>query len=387
MKKIDWNRKYTTIAVYVILTACAIGLILGMLWNFSLVSAAIGTLISVLSPFIIGFVLAYLLLPIVNFFEKICFEKIKPMKTKRKLNRVLSVVISYLLLIAFLVLFAYVVVPELYSSLLEILSNLDNYAESVTAWMQNMFDSNPALIKIVDEAAVYMTDISETIIEAVLPYLGGVATGVVVGVKNIVVGLIVAFYMLLRHEMFTAQIKKITYAIFSSKTAERMVEVTNLTNKAFSGYVSGQLIDSVMIAIITYLVMLIFGWPYPMLIAVIIGVTNILPFFGPFIGGIPSFIIILLINPWQAISFGIFIIILQQIDGNIIAPRILSKSVGMSAIWVVFAIIVGGGLFGFIGMVLGVPMFSVIYTLFKEFISKRLEKKNLSSNTNDYKKV
>ncbi len=387
MKKIDWNRKYTTIAVYVILTACAIGLILGMLWNFSLVSAAIGTLISVLSPFIIGFVLAYLLLPIVNFFEKICFEKIKPMKTKRKLNRVLSVVISYLLLIAFLVLFAYVVVPELYSSLLEILSNLDNYAESVTAWMQNMFDSNPALIKIVDEAAVYMTDISETIIEAVLPYLGGVATGVVVGVKNIVVGLIVAFYMLLRHEMFTAQIKKITYAIFSSKTAERMVEVTNLANKAFSGYVSGQLIDSVMIAIITYLVMLIFGWPYPMLIAVIIGVTNILPFFGPFIGGIPSFIIILLINPWQAISFGIFIIILQQIDGNIIAPRILSKSVGMSAIWVVFAIIVGGGLFGFIGMVLGVPMFSVIYTLFKEFISKRLEKKNLSSNTNDYKKV
>jgi predicted PurR-regulated permease PerM len=187
--------------------------------------------------------------------------------------------------------------------------------------------------------------------------------------------------------MFVAQVKKINFALFSEKTADKLVYITNLANKSFSGYVSGQLIDSLMVGIITYIVMLIFGWPYPMLIAVIIGVTNILPFFGPFIGAIPSAIIILLINPWQALSFVIFILILQQIEGNIIAPRILGKSVGMSAIWVVFAIIVGGGLFGFVGMVIGVPTFSVIYTLVKEFIAKRLEKKNLSVNTNDYKKV
>lgn len=387
MKNIDWNKKYTTIAVYVVLTACVIGLILGLIWNIKVVLAAVKTVVSVLSPFIIGFVLAFLLLPIVNFFEKLCFGKIKPMKEKRKLNRVLSVVISYLLLLSFLGLFAYVVAPELYRSLAEILSNIDNYAETVSKWAQNIFDSNPALVKVFDEAANYMTGISENIIKTVLPYLGGVATGVVVGVKNIVVGLIVAFYMLLRHEMFVAQIKKINFALFSDKTANKLVYITNLSNKAFSGYVSGQLLDSLMVGIITYIVMLIFGWPYPMLIAVIIGVTNILPFFGPFIGAIPSAIIILLINPWQALSFVIFILILQQIEGNIIAPRILAKSVGMSAIWIVFAIIVGGGLFGFIGMVVGVPTFSVIYTLVKEFIAKRLEKKNLSTNTNDYKKV
>lgn len=387
MKNIDWNKKYTTIAVYVVLTACVIGLLLGLIWNFKIVLTAVKTVISVLSPFIIGFVVSFLLLPIVNFFEKICFGKIKPMKTKRKLNRALSVIISYLLLLSFLGLFAYVVAPELYRSLAEILSNIDNYTETVSKWAQDIFESNPSLLKVFDEIANYMTGISESLIKAVLPYLGGVATGVVVGLKNIVVGLIVAFYMLLRHEMFVAQVKKINYALFSEKTANKLVYIANLSNKAFSGYVSGQLIDSLLVGIITYIVMLIFGWPYPMLIAVIIGVTNILPFFGPFIGAIPSAIIILLINPWQALSFVIFIVILQQVEGNIIAPRILGKSVGMSAIWVVFAIIVGGGLFGFVGMVIGVPIFSVIYTLFKEFIGKRLEKKNLSVNTNDYKKV
>ena len=309
------------------------------------------------------------------------------MKEKKKLNRALSVSISYLLFLSFISLFVYVVAPELYRSLAEILSNIDNYTETVSKWAQNIFESNPSLLKVFDEIANYMTGISESLIKAVLPYLGGVATGVVVGLKNIVVGLIVAFYMLLRHEMFVAQVKKINFALFSEKTADKLVYITNLANKSFSGYVSGQLIDSLMVGIITYIVMLIFGWPYPMLIAVIIGVTNILPFFGPFIGAIPSAIIILLINPWQALSFVIFILILQQIEGNIIAPRILGKSVGMSAIWVVFAIIVGGGLFGFVGMVIGVPTFSVIYTLVKEFIAKRLEKKNLSVNTNDYKKV
>ena len=387
MKKIDWNKKYTTIAVYVVLTACVIGLLLGLIWNIKILLAAVKTIVSVLSPFIIGFVLSFLLLPIVNFFEKICFGKIKPMKEKKKLNRALSVSISYLLFLSFISLFVYVVAPELYRSLAEILSNIDNYTETVSKWAQNIFESNPSLLKVFDEIANYMTGISESLIKAVLPYLGGVATGVVVGLKNIVVGLIVAFYMLLRHEMFVAQVKKINFALFSEKTADKLVYITNLANKSFSGYVSGQLIDSLMVGIITYIVMLIFGWPYPMLIAVIIGVTNILPFFGPFIGAIPSAIIILLINPWQALSFVIFILILQQIEGNIIAPRILGKSVGMSAIWVVFAIIVGGGLFGFVGMVIGVPTFSVIYTLVKEFIAKRLEKKNLSVNTNDYKKV
>jgi predicted PurR-regulated permease PerM len=387
MKKIDWNKKYTTIAVYVVLTACVIGLLLGLIWNIKILLAAVKTIVSVLSPFIIGFVLSFLLLPIVNFFEKICFGKIKPMKEKKKLNRALSVSISYLLFLSFISLFVYVVAPELYRSLAEILSNIDNYTETVSKWAQDIFESNPSLLKVFDEIANYMTGISESLIKAVLPYLGGVATGVVVGLKNIVVGLIVAFYMLLRHEMFVAQVKKINFALFSEKTADKLVYITNLANKSFSGYVSGQLIDSLMVGIITYIVMLIFGWPYPMLIAVIIGVTNILPFFGPFIGAIPSAIIILLINPWQALSFVIFILILQQIEGNIIAPRILGKSVGMSAIWVVFAIIVGGGLFGFVGMVIGVPTFSVIYTLVKEFIAKRLEKKNLSVNTNDYKKV
>ena len=387
MKKIDWNKKYTTIAVYVVLTACVIGLLLGLIWNIKILLAAVKTIVSVLSPFIIGFVLSFLLLPIVNFFEKICFGKIKPMKEKKKLNRALSVSISYLLFLSFISLFVYVVAPELYRSLAEILSNIDNYTETVSKWAQDIFESNPSLLKVFDEISNYMTGISESLIKAVLPYLGGVATGVVVGLKNIVVGLIVAFYMLLRHEMFVAQVKKINFALFSEKTADKLVYITNLANKSFSGYVSGQLIDSLMVGIITYIVMLIFGWPYPMLIAVIIGVTNILPFFGPFIGAIPSAIIILLINPWQALSFVIFILILQQIEGNIIAPRILGKSVGMSAIWVVFAIIVGGGLFGFVGMVIGVPTFSVIYTLVKEFIAKRLEKKNLSVNTNDYKKV
>ncbi|MBR2066813.1 MAG: AI-2E family transporter, partial [Solobacterium sp.] len=200
-------------------------------------------------------------------------------------------------------------------------------------------------------------------------------------VFNFFVGVIISIYLLMDEEKFRRQIKSIIYAFTDSDKADRVVEITRLTGKTFNSFIFGKFIDSLIIGVITYFVLMIMKMPYAPLISFVVGVTNMIPVFGPFIGAVPSIIILLIINPWKALEFAIFIFILQQIDGNIIGPRILGDAVGLPTLWVMFAIIVGGALFGAVGMFIGVPVFSVIYVLLGKIIENNLAKKEIDLQT------
>ena len=196
--------------------------------------------------------------------------------------------------------------------------------------------------------------------------------------------MIVSVYLLFSKETFIGQFKKLTYALFKPKRANIIIETARKSNEIFGGFISGKILDSAIIGVIAYIVLAIMKMPDTVLVAVIIGVTNVIPFFGPFIGAVPSFIIIVLQNPIQGLYFLIFIVVLQQIDGNIIGPKILGSSTGLSAFWVVFAILVFGGLWGFPGMLLGVPLMAVIYYVAQKTVSYFLKKRGLTTDTLAY---
>ena len=201
---------------------------------------------------------------------------------------------------------------------------------------------------------------------------------------NFVVGLVIAIYLLLGKETFIGQGKKMVYTLFSPKQGNRVIHVVRVTDKMFGGFISGKILDSAIIGVICYIGLVIMGIPYSLLVAVIVGVTNVVPFFGPYVGAAPSFVLIALAEPVKGLYFLIFIVVLQQIDGNIIGPKILGESTGLSSFWVVFAILVGGGLFGFLGMLLGVPAFAVIYYLIREIAAYILRRRRLPEDTREY---
>ena len=201
---------------------------------------------------------------------------------------------------------------------------------------------------------------------------------------NTIIGLIVSVYVLMEKEKFIGQSKKIIYAIFKPERGNIIVRTVRKSNQIFGGFITGKILDSVIIGVICYVVLLIMNMPYTVLVSVIVGVTNVIPFFGPYIGAIPSFIIIALANPLQGLYFLIFIIILQQFDGNILGPKILGNSTGLSSFWVVFAILIGGGMFGVPGMILGVPTFAVIYYIVRNIVNYFLRKRSLPDKTDEY---
>ena len=205
--------------------------------------------------------------------------------------------------------------------------------------------------------------------------------------KNFLIGIIVAVYVLNCKTTFASQAKKIIYSIFNKKLGSAIIHEIRFVHQGFGGFIIGKLIDSLIIGILCYICLTLMKMPYTMLISVIIGITNIIPFFGPFIGAVPSFILLLLVSPMQSLYFIIFIFVLQQFDGNILGPKILGDSTGLSSFWVLFSILFFGGLMGFFGMIIGVPFFAVAYHLISQAVNKALQKKELSTNTDDYKNI
>jgi predicted PurR-regulated permease PerM len=211
--------------------------------------------------------------------------------------------------------------------------------------------------------------------------------GVAKSIYNLIIGIIVSIYLLSDKEGFVAAVKRMMYSIFSVETADRLRSGLNFVDRTFMSFLNGKLLDSLIIGIICYIVCSILQMPYTLLVSVIVGVTNIIPFFGPLIGAVPSALIILMVDPTKCLIFVIFVIILQQIDGNIIGPRILGNSTGITGFWVMFSIILGGGLFGFWGLLLGVPVFVVIYSLVTNLVVKKLKRNDLPWELEDYKEL
>ena len=218
----------------------------------------------------------------------------------------------------------------------------------------------------------------------IIPIVGNMLKVIASSIWNIVLGIIISVYLLIDKEIFFAINRKITCALFSKKTADRIFQLTYRTNETFGKFLIGKIIDSAIIGVLSFIVFTIFKIPYTLLISVIIGVTNIIPFFGPFIGAIPSGIIILFVSPTKALIFIILVFIIQQLDGNVIGPKILGDSIGISAFWILFAILVAGKFLGIVGMIIGVPLFAIVYSVIKEDVEFRLKNKNLPTETEDY---
>jgi len=353
----------------------------------------------ILSPFVWGLIISYLLTPGMLYLEKKVFLKLghklhkKDEKKADKAARGMSVFLMIIVFLAVISALIYLIIPQLYLSLETIVRNSSVYIDVATNWVQKTLEDYPEIEAYAMNAVSNMNEsIVKWISADVLPSLGSVITNVTAGVYyvlltlyNLFVGIVVSVYVMGNTETVSANAKKLLYSMFEIDIAGKILKAIRFTDKTFMGFIVGKLLDSAIIGFICYIVCTILGMPYALLVSVIVGVTNVIPFFGPFIGAIPSALIILLTDPLKCLIFVIFIFILQQVDGNIIGPKILGSSVGINGFWVMFSIIIGAGIFGFWGMLLGVPVFVVIYTGVTFLVRRGLRRRGLSQETDDYK--
>ncbi|MGL4107608.1 AI-2E family transporter [Clostridium sp. LP20] len=385
--KINWNTKYNTIAMYTFIVVTSIILFYLAISQIDIITSKISVVVTILQPIIIGFGMAYLFNFVLKFYEDKVIRDSFLKKLRIKSKRGIGILLTYVTIIFILYLFMNFVFPQLLQSIIGLVNDIPSYINNVTKLLEKVMIE----LEIGEEYLTFATDNLNSFVNYVikfatnlLPVLGGVLSLVASSIWNIVIGLIVSIYLLIDKEKFYGISKKMTYAMFSETRANRILELTHRSNDTFGKFLSGKIIDSFIIGVLTFIVLTIFKMPYTLLISVIIGITNIIPFFGPFIGAIPSFIIILFVSPIQALWFLLIIFIIQQIDGNIIGPKILGDSIGISAFWILFSILVAGKFLGFIGMIIGVPLFAVIYTIIKEIVEAKLKNKGMKTDTKDY---
>ncbi len=394
--KLKIDSKYTKWGATAFITASACIVFFFMLHRAEGLMNAISLMRSILTPFIYGFVMAYLLTPVYNFFVRLSMRiftsLIVSQKRLLRLSKVLATIASLVLSIAIISGLMVMVIPQTTKSILKIVDTFPNNADVLMDWLIANFHLSQNTVDFINENVV--DGLSTWIMENVVPSMSEVVEGVSVGVlsaltvmKNLLIGLIISVYFLNGKDTYAAQGKKFFYANCSRERAELLIRELRFINRTFSGFINGKIIDSAIIGLICFVVMSLMGMPYNVLISVIVGVTNVIPFFGPFIGAIPSTIIILLESPIQALYFVIFILILQQLDGNVIGPKILGDSTGIPSFWVIFAILIGSGLFGFIGMVVGIPIFAVLYHYTGRWIRHRLTRRQMPTETSYYRDI
>ena len=393
--KLDENNlKWGTTAFLVIVASM---LVFFSLLRLDSTKSGLDTFMGIMSPFIWGFVIAYLLCPIYNGVVRWTYATLN--KGERKFKKALffaklaGTIISLAVLITVIIGISWMIIPGLYESIVNIVDMLPSSKQVVIDWIDAKLSKVPiAEIKI----SQYINDSTDNLIkfatEYFLPHYTTIAMGISSGIigavnlmKNVLIGIIVSVYFLNSKDIFAAQIKKGLFAIFKEKTAEGILDFGKYTNKSFGGFISGKIIDSAIIGVICFVCMSVLGWEYSLLISCIIGITNVIPFFGPFIGAIPSALLLLMVTPIHALYFIIFVVLLQQFDGNILGPKILGESTGLSSFWVLFSVLVGGGLFGVVGMIVAIPICAVIFYYATNFVNGRLEKKGFSSSLVDYK--
>ena len=396
-KKDEYHLKQITIiALAIFITFCCCILFFFIIYRYNGFTDFWKQLTQILQPVIIGLVVAYLLNPLMKWVDGkmygIFMERVKNEEKAKNLARGLAITASLLFLVGIVVLLIAAIVPSILQSIQGVVTTLPSEVKSLIAWINDFAkgDSQVADIaeRVITEASNFFENwMKNTFIPQAEVYIASVTSGVILTVKffiNIVVGLIISVYVMANQEKFAGQAKKIIFAIFKPVRANVIVRTIRKSNEIFGGFISGKILDSAIIGVLAYIVLAIMKMPDTVLVAVIIGVTNIIPFFGPFIGAIPSFIIIVLQNPMQGLYFLIFVIILQQIDGNIIGPKILGNSTGLSSFWVVFAILVFGGLWGFPGMLLGVPIMAVIYYIVRNIVEYILKRRGIPADKIDY---
>lgn len=341
--------------------------------NLGEIRNRVNQFLDVLTPFFVGFVAAYLLNVPVEFFESKVYKRLR-------WKRGLAIGSVYLLVFAVLFLLLALVVPQVINSIVVLVSNMGAYLDNLSTWADELAENFELEWEGLDNLLLSYQDLWNNLastISSVLPQVLNYGIAVGNGIISGITAIISSVYMLSGKKTLKKQIKGLLFALCSRDKTEHFLQICRRANQIFIGFINGKIIDSAIIGVLCAIFCAILRIPFVPLISVVIGVTNIIPFFGPFIGAIPSAMILLMVNPWAAVRFVIMILVLQQIDGNLIGPKILGNSTGLSAIWVLVAIVVGGGLFGVPGMILGVPTFAVIYMLTRDFVRDRLKKKNI----------
>lgn len=395
--KNKWDKNMLKFGVVLTVSLCIYALFGALLERWSTISGFLDKLSGAMAPFVVGLVLAFLLNPIMVYIRKGLASILKKCfkvdyKKAYKIVKTPSLILTIVVFIGFLVGFLWLVIPKIYESLQDLVYNMPNYIASAEALIEKLFAKNEFLEEHLTSVVKYLEDNIWIIVEEkVVPNMDtlvlNISSGVIVGVTsifNFLVGLIFAVYLLSSKHVLLAQGKKFIYLFFSKKTGNKVLEGLSYANSVFGGFINGKIIDSIIIGFMCFAFTAAIEMKYAVLISVIVGVTNVIPFFGPFIGAIPGALLALMDSPTYFIIFVIFVFLLQQFDGNILGPLILGDSTGLSGMWVLVAILVFGDLFGVPGMILGVPVFACIYAFIAVMLRDGLRKKQMSSKTEDY---
>lgn len=398
-------QKYIAAGLTAFCVIAASILLFFLLYQFKTFFQLTKQIVQILEPFLVGAVIAYLVAPLYNLLTRnisyLLSKKLKP-RHANTIAIAVSLFISVMVALMAIVALVALVVPQFVNSIIGIYNSLEQYSNNFIQWINSVLSDRPDLAHQIEElyqqfsASVFAwvnTNLAPNV-EALLNSLSSISTifsGLISGVKvlvrllkDFIIGFIVSAYLLVSKRKMIALGKKIVYGIFPLKTSNYILYQCRYIHTVFGGFIRGKLLDSLIIGIMCFIGCSLFSFPYPLVISVIVGVTNIIPFFGPFVGAIPSALLILMVSPIKCLYFVIFILALQQFDGNVLGPKILGDTTGLSSFWVLFSIILFGGMFGFVGMIIAVPLFAVIYSLISSYISHRLTKKKLPLETEHY---
>ncbi len=363
-----------------------------LIYRFDGFGSAISTLTGILMPFIYGAVIAYLLKPVCNTIEGF-LRRFIPEKMKGLISA-LSIALTILLGLLLIYALCMMIIPQLITSVTTLYYTAQRNIARFVQWANHVefIENNQQIMDLLNNAYDTLnTSVDNLVKTKLLPSMQNILSGAAIGVlnvvtwaKNLVIGIIVAVYMLASRKRFVQQAKLVLYSVFKPVWAGRIIEEIQYADKMFGGFINGKIMDSAIIGVLCYIGCLIFKFPSALLVSVIIGVTNVIPFFGPFIGAIPATLLILIQNPIKALWFLLFVLVLQQVDGNIIGPKILGNTTGLSSFWVLFAILLFGGLWGFAGMIVGVPLFAVIYDVIKKLVIHGLRRNEELDMLNTY---
>ena len=397
--KLDWkshDRETLPSKILVLIGVLVAGVLL-YIWREP-IGSVVKTFVNAVKPLIYAVIIAYILWPMLRFFENKVFAKLNEKKLRRRLVRILSLLCTYIIFLLLLTLFFSTVIPQVSDSFRSLVDRLRDYIDSGSTWIDSLTAKYPFLDGVFEsnlfemiqtnlndwlKESINKLDSMNKLVENISTIFDNVSS-VAVGMKNVVLGIVFAVYFLLYKESLFAQLKKLTKSVMKDRAYERFTHYAKLTDRTFGGFISGKLIDSIIVGLLCFILMKIFRMPYASLIAMIIGITNVIPFFGPFIGAIPSAFFIFVAEPKMTLWFILLIVVLQQLDGNVIGPKILGDFVGLSPLWIIVAITIMGGIFGIWGMFFGVPTFAVIYAVVKELTERKLEANALPRETDEY---
>lgn len=387
-----FNFQHFVRSVYLFLTGLALIIAFFVVQNLASVKDFWQGIVAISTPFIWGICIAYVLMPLLNYIEA-KLDKLAFLAQHTNIRRGIGIGLTMGLMTVLLSIFFSLVIPEIVTSVISLFNILTNgesytwlieYGDKFLAQLRGWGITDMTMSELPNKLRSHFDTPGEYLV-SLLDYTQNVFVTAGVSAKNILVALIVSVYLMIGKETFLAQSRKIIFACTTRERAEHFLDFCSRTNRIFSGFISGKLLDSLIIGIICFVAMNILRLDYAMLISLIVGVTNVIPFFGPFIGAIPSILLLLIVSPKQAFVFALMVLALQQFDGNILGPKILGGATGLTAFWVIFAVIIMGGTLGIVGMFIGVPIFATIYMVTKNVVESRLRKKNLPVDTDSYK--